>query len=79
MEYIVNHNNIRIMRSSVHFKGENISALGNYHNSPYLIVTDQNGNVSQLNLSTGILMDNINVEPYLADKNNLAMSLLLNN
>ena len=66
------------MRSSVHFKGEDIFALGNYHNSPFLIVTDRNGNVSQLNLSTGILMDSTNVEQYLPNKNNLAMSVLLN-
>ena len=79
MEYRISQSSIRFIRSSVYFKGESIHQIGNYPNSHYLIVSDQRGNVSQLNLSSGILMDSISVEPYLPIKSDVSMSLLLNN
>lgn len=47
--------------------------------SPYLLITDTAGNASQINLSTGLLLDTINVASYLSNKSSVAMSLLLNN
>lgn len=43
-----------------------------------MIVTDTAGNTTQIDLDTGILLDSINVEPYLSVKTSLGMGLLLN-
>lgn len=40
-------------------------------------MTDKAGNVSQIDLETGILLETVNVEPYLSAKTSLGMSLLL--
>jgi hypothetical protein len=42
-------------------------------------VTDKRGNVTQLDIDNGTLVDSINLKPYLVNKTNPAMSLLLNN
>lgn len=41
-------------------------------------MTDKAGNASQIDLTSGILLDSLNISPYLADKTSLGMSLLMN-
>ncbi len=53
--------------------------MGTFSGSNYLIVTDLAGNASQIDLSTGILLDSINMKAYLTNKSSVGMSLLLNN
>ena len=79
-EYRVKNNGlVNFIRKSVYFTGEVIHQMRNYHSNSFLIVTDRRGNVSQIDLSTGVLLDSLNVEPYLAAKSNVSMSLLFNN
>jgi hypothetical protein len=72
-------NGLVLERRCSEFKREQINSLGYFQNSSFLIVTDQRGNISQIDLSTGLLLDSLNVKPYLANKANVAMSILLNN
>ena len=78
-EYLLKVNYIQLDRSSEFFKGESIHDVGTYSGSSYLIVTDKRGNVTQIDLDNGTLVDSVNVNPYLANKTNPAMSLLFNN
>ena len=50
-----------------------------YPGSSYLIVTDKRGNVSQIDIDNGTLVDSVNVKPYLKFKDKSSMSLFFNN
>ena len=78
-QYKLTVNFIQADRSCGYFKGEQINAIETYPDSKYLIVTDRRGNVSQIDIDNGTLVDSINVKPYLANKTNTAMSILFSN
>ncbi len=59
--------------------GTSIYSLKSFSNSNYLIISDTIGNVSQIDLTTGILLDSTNMKSYLSNKSNVSMSILLNN
>lgn len=77
-EYRFDGLSLALQRKSSYFQGSTIYEVGSFDHSSYLIITDTAGNATQIDLDTGILLDSVSVEPYLAVKTSLGMSLLLN-